>query len=89
MKKCLFFSALLIFSLATWCDEITAKSRINSVEIFSDRAVVERTATVELPPGTQTIVFEGLPPSIIENTIKVSGKGNSILSKNPCLLTHS
>lgn len=77
MKKCLFFSALLIFSLATWCDEITAKSRINSVEIFSDRAVVERTATVELPPGTQTIVFEGLPPSIIENTIKVSGKGTA------------
>ena len=77
MKKCLFFSALVIFSVASWCGDITVKSRINSVEIFSDRAVVERTATVEPPPGTQTVVFEGLPPSIIEDTIKVSGKGTA------------
>lgn len=77
MKKCLFFSVLVVFSLGTWCEDITAKSRINSVEIFSDRAVVERIATAELPPGTQTVIFEGLPPSIVEDTIRVSGKGTA------------
>ncbi|HQO21419.1 MAG TPA: mucoidy inhibitor MuiA family protein [Acidobacteriota bacterium] len=77
MKKYLFFSTLAIFSLAAWCEGITAKSRINSVEIFSDRAVVERTATVELQSGTHVVTFEGLPPSIIDSTIRVSGKGTA------------
>ncbi len=77
MKKLCLMAMLFLFSSVTFCEEIIAKSRINSVEVFSDRAIVERTTTIDIPVGSHTVVFEGLSPSVIENTLKVSGKGSA------------
>jgi uncharacterized protein (TIGR02231 family) len=77
MKK--LFLAIAVIMIAPYHrgEDISAKSRINSVEVFSDRAIVERIANLDLAPGSQSIVFDNLPPGIVDNSIKVSGKGTS------------
>ncbi len=74
MKK--LFSLIILsflFPLQILSDEITAKSSINSVVIYSDRAEVIREANLRVKPGFHTIIFEGLPATIIPNSIRVSG----------------
>jgi hypothetical protein len=77
MKKLLFVLAVIVIAPCIYGEEITAKSRINAVEVFSDRAIVERSASLEVAQGSHMIIFEGLPPSIMENTIRVAGKGTA------------
>lgn len=71
--------AILLFLLIpklVLCGEVLTKSKINSVEVFSDRAIIERVAKVDIPSGNNTLIFENLPPSILENSVKVSAKGS-------------
>jgi uncharacterized protein (TIGR02231 family) len=50
-------------------------SRITSVTVYQDRAVVTRTATVQLGGGTTELVFANLPQSLNEQSLQVSGRG--------------
>ena len=52
-----------------------ADSRITAVTVYQDRAVVTRTATVELAGGNAELVFANLPQSLNEQSLQVSGKG--------------
>jgi len=52
-------------------------SRISAVTVYQDRAVVTRTATVQLAGGTAELVFANLPQSLNEQSLQVSGKGTA------------
>jgi uncharacterized protein (TIGR02231 family) len=52
-------------------------SRISAVTVYQDRAVVTRTATVQLPGGTTELVFANLPQALNEQSLQVSGKGTA------------
>src|SRR6187551_2429288 len=52
-------------------------SRITAVTVYQDRAVVTRTATVQLGGGTAELVFANLPQSLNEQSLQVSGKGTA------------
>lgn len=52
-------------------------SRISAVTIYQDRAVVTRTATVQLGGGTAELVFANLPQSLNEQSLQVSGRGTA------------
>ncbi|MCU0352822.1 MAG: mucoidy inhibitor MuiA family protein [Cytophagales bacterium] len=54
-------------------------STVSSVTVFSDRAAVTRTATVELEAGEHTLIFDNLPPSIEQKSIQVNGIGKAVL----------
>ncbi len=74
MKKLfLLLFLFILFPFQALSDEIVAKSSIESVIIYSDRAEVVRSANLRVKPGFQTIIFEGLPASIIPNSVRVSG----------------
>ena len=52
-------------------------STISAVTVYTDRAVVTRTASVELAGGTTELVFANLPEALNERSLQVSGKGTA------------
>jgi uncharacterized protein (TIGR02231 family) len=52
-------------------------SHISAVTVYQDRAVVTRTATVDLATGTAELVFANLPQTLNEQSLQVSGKGTA------------
>jgi uncharacterized protein (TIGR02231 family) len=54
-----------------------ADSRITAVAVYADRAVVTRTASVDLIAGPQEIVFEKLPAALVDQSLQVSGTGTA------------
>jgi len=52
-------------------------STISAVTVYTDRAVVTRTGTVELTGGVAELVFANLPESLNEQSLQVSGKGTA------------
>jgi uncharacterized protein (TIGR02231 family) len=56
---------------------IPARSAVTAVTVYTDRAVVTRTATVDLAAGTHEVVFEGLPATLADNSLQASGRGTA------------
>ena len=53
-------------------------SRISAVTVYADRAVVTRTATLDIAAtGQQELVFNNLPASLVEQSLQVSGRGTA------------
>jgi uncharacterized protein (TIGR02231 family) len=52
-------------------------STISAVTVYTDRAVVTRTATVELTGGIAELVFANLPQALNERSLQVSGRGTA------------
>ena len=52
-------------------------SRISAATVYLDRAVITRTATVELAAGEQAIVFERLPAALLDQSLQASGRGTA------------
>jgi uncharacterized protein (TIGR02231 family) len=75
------FASFLALSVAGAAEggEIAAKSSIKEVVVYSDRAVVERSAPVELQAGRSSVVFDGLPEGIDPSSLQVKGKGQVVL----------
>lgn len=55
--------------------QIQAVSRIQSVVVYADRATIIRTTDIKPVLGPQSVVFSGLPASIISGSLRASGRG--------------
>src|SRR5580700_1137681 len=54
------------------------ESRITAVTVYTDRAVVTRTAALDVAaPGPLEMVFENLPSSIVDQSLQVAGRGTA------------
>ncbi|MGQ9629749.1 MAG: mucoidy inhibitor MuiA family protein [bacterium] len=75
----LFISSIFLGSVIALGEESVLKpeSRIDSVCVYTDRALVTRTASLELGVGSYEVVFEGLPAGIAEDSVRVSGVGTA------------
>ena len=56
---------------------IQAASSIASVTIYPDRATVVREAHIRPGLGPQSVVFSGLPTTLIPNSLRASGRGTA------------
>lgn len=56
-----------------------AESKINSVTVYKDRAMVERKAEANLAQGEHLLIFNGIPPQIDINSIQVRGGNECVL----------
>lgn len=75
--------SLLLVSTSTFAAEarrIAAPGRISSVTVFNDRALVSRSATLALKPGSYLVVFEGLPVLLQDDSVRVEGRGSAVAS---------
>lgn len=52
-------------------------SSISAVTVYTDRAVVTRTATVELGGGQSELIFANLPEALLDQSVQVSGRGTA------------
>lgn len=60
-------------------EEIRADAKITKVTVYSDRALVTRTAVVSVRPGEVRILFTQLPSRFEKNSIQVTGTGHAVL----------
>jgi uncharacterized protein (TIGR02231 family) len=82
MRTRKFFMAVFLFFIfisSLFSEEITAKSSITSVTIFPDRATIIREADLSLGLGTHSVVFDGLPVTMIPSSLRVTGKGTAVV----------
>lgn len=68
---------LAAFAAASLLPAAAVDSTIAAVTVYTDRAVVTRTATVELTAGTTELVFSNLPQALQDRSLQVSGKGTA------------
>ncbi|MBA4136816.1 MAG: hypothetical protein C0518_05820, partial [Opitutus sp.] len=74
--KLLRLSALFLALVAAVC-AAPVDSKISAVTVYTDRAVITRTATVELAGGQIELVFANLPESLLDQSLQVSGRGTA------------
>lgn len=74
----LLLTALLSFALpgAALAVPLSAPSSINAVTVYTDRAIVTRTAALDLATtGSIEATFEKLPANLLDQSLQVSGRG--------------
>ena len=69
-------SLLLVLSAAALRAD-PADSHISAATVYLDRAVVTRTARVELAAGEHALVFERLPATLLDQSLQASGRGTA------------
>jgi len=60
-------------------EELRVKTRIDSVVVFPDRAQVFRKGQATLNPDIRALIFEGLPATLVDSSLRISGKGSARL----------
>ncbi|MBI4722652.1 MAG: mucoidy inhibitor MuiA family protein [Candidatus Stahlbacteria bacterium] len=70
VQKFIYFLLLLSVS-ATAATRKEIRSRITDVRIYSERALITRSVSVELLAGTYTLVFPNLPATLSDESIKL------------------
>ncbi|MDD2273199.1 MAG: mucoidy inhibitor MuiA family protein [Desulfuromonadaceae bacterium] len=79
LRNFLFLILILAPTISSSADfkRIPAVSRINTVIVYTDRALTTRSATFNLKPGSYLIAFESLPTLILDDSVRVTGKGTA------------
>ncbi len=78
-----FSFSLLALMVSSAMAEQVVESQIAAVTVYPSSATVTRTFTVELPAGPQTVLVAGLPSTLDENSLRITGsgdKGSSVAS---------
>ncbi|MBI5766815.1 MAG: mucoidy inhibitor MuiA family protein [Verrucomicrobia bacterium] len=62
--------------LPAFAAPLSAKSAITAVTVYTDRAIVTRTAALDLAAaGAAEVTFEKLPANLVDQSLQVSGRG--------------
>lgn len=79
LRNFLFLTFIMTPSLSYSADlkRISASSSITAVTVYTDRALTTRSTTLNLKPGSYLITFETLPPLILDDSVRVEGKGTA------------
>ena len=86
MKLIRFFlptSVILVIAANLQAAPLPAKSEMTAVTVYTDRAVVTRSAGLELAagvggaPGVIEVLFEKLPAILLDQSLQVSGRGTA------------
>jgi uncharacterized protein (TIGR02231 family) len=78
-----FSLSLLALMVSSAMAEQVIDSQISAVTVYPSSATITRTFAVELPAGPQTVLVAGLPSTLDENSLRITGsgdKGSSVAS---------
>ncbi len=73
LKRLLVTLPFTIAALPAFAADVQTDSRITAVTVYADRAAVTRTASVERPAGTSTVVLTGLQKSLFNAAQRAEG----------------
>jgi len=68
---CFFLS---VSSQAFATNDIIVESHLKAVTVYTNRAMLTRQATVDVPVGAHTIVFNNLSASLLQDSLRAEGK---------------
>ncbi|MDB5649228.1 MAG: hypothetical protein JWL62_748 [Hyphomicrobiales bacterium] len=71
---------LLVVTVPGFAATMEAVSHVASVTVYPDAAMVTRSAEVDLPEGTTSLVFKGLPIGLDPASLRVEGAAAGALS---------
>ena len=71
-----FSLSLLALMVSSAMAEQVVESQIAAVTVYPSSATVTRTFAVELPAGQQTVLVAGLPSTLDENSLRITGSGD-------------
>jgi uncharacterized protein (TIGR02231 family) len=79
LRNFLFLTLILAPALSFSADlkRISAPSVITAVTVYTDRALTTRSTTLNLKPGSYLIAFESLQPLVLDDSVRVEGKGTA------------
>lgn len=66
-----------VFAAAQNTPPPATPSKITAATVYTDRAIVTRAASVELPAGESVIALEKLPVDLIDASVQVRGRGTA------------
>ena len=69
--------AALLVAAPAWAGEIEAASKIDSVTVYPDAAIISRIAEIDLPPGDSVLMFKNLPLTLDPASLRVEGEGSA------------
>ncbi|MBK9990981.1 MAG: mucoidy inhibitor MuiA family protein [Verrucomicrobia bacterium] len=75
--KTLLLALLVLAPVALFAEPTPVSSQINSATVYRDRAVVTRSAHVELTAGETQLTFDKLPATLVDQSLQVSGRGTA------------
>lgn len=67
----------LIAAAPAFAAAIETPSRVDSVIVFPDAAMVTRVAEVEIPAGAASLIFKGLPMALDPASLRIEGSGGA------------
>lgn len=68
---------VLVLAAAGWLGAAPVDSRVTSVTVHADRAMVTRTAHVALAAGLAEVEFADLPEGLDEHSLQLAGRGEA------------
>ena len=77
MLRTFLASFLVLLPVSALAEDVVADSHISAVTVYSDRASVTRTATIDLPAGASTIVLNGLPETLFADSLRAEGEAEA------------
>lgn len=80
IRKCLLTALLVLFAQSAGAEtpSLSVAGKIDSVIVFSDRAVVRRVQAVPADKGSGAVRFHSLPVALIRDSVRAAGKGVNI-----------
>lgn len=80
MKAKIFLTAFLIVSIASKGESVkSVKASVSKATVYLNGAMVTCTTDLQVQPGINQIVFEGVSPSLDANSLQANAKGNVVL----------
>jgi uncharacterized protein (TIGR02231 family) len=62
---------------ASWAADIEAVGALKSATVYTDRAALNRVASVNVPAGKHVIVFKGLSTQLMPDSLRAEGAGDA------------
>lgn len=79
IKIIIFLGLVLFVAINTYASEIEVKSEISEICVYTDSALVNRVAHLELDRGTYKAIFTEIVPEVDENSLRVSTEGMAVI----------
>jgi len=73
-------TTVLSLPVSAFAADIEAASHIEKATVYTDGALVVRSASVDIPAGASVIVLKGLPSGLDANSLHVEGHGEAALT---------
>lgn len=72
----LFVLTVVVFFPCAHAQDVNVDSKVTAVTVYSDRALITRSMSQFLSNGIHTLVFDGLPDGLLNESMKVVGESN-------------